>query len=151
MTDSGLQLPAAQGGVVRRKPMLLLEQDTLLRRTVMLTARNLGMTDIHEAASQGVAARMLRERPFHGVLIALDFGDRRYDQVDLTMIDRIRDGGTASAADIPIAVLLGYCDALLLRELHQRQVLRVILKPFRARALLETLSEMQSVRSVPVA
>lgn len=122
-------------------PMLLLETDPLMRRTVVLTARTLGMGEIHETGSTSVARRMLRERPFRGAVIALDFGERRYDQYDLTLIDDIRYGAGVENPHMPIAVLLDHCDVQFLQELRQRDVTRVILKPFRARLLLDTFAE----------
>jgi CheY-like chemotaxis protein len=124
-----------------RRPMLLLEADALLRRTVMLTARSLGTADVHEASSPGVARRMLRDWAFRGAVIALDFGDKRYDQYDLTLIDQIRYDESTAHRDMPIAVMLERCDATLLKELRDREVSRIILKPFRARTLLDTLAE----------
>jgi len=135
--------PMATPAIRRNMPMLLLESDALLRRTVVLTARSLGMSEIQETGNQAMARRMLGERAFCGALIALDFGERRYYQYDLTVIDQIRDGRTASGADMPIAVLLGHCDAPLLRELRLRGVSKVILKPFRVRALLDVFTDIQ--------
>jgi CheY-like chemotaxis protein len=116
--------------------LLLLENDALLRRTVVMTARSLSLGDIHETGDPAVARRMLTERKFSGAVIALDFGERKYYQYDLTIIDAIR--AHEQMAGIPIAVLASQCDAALLQELQQRQVTRVILKPFRARTLLDT-------------
>lgn len=130
-------VPQAKG----RLPMLLLETDPLLRRTVALTARAMGLADVHEAGSPQVARRMIREHAFRGAVIALDFGERQYNQYDLSLIDEIRDGENTRA--IPIAVLVSSCDAPLLQELRLREVTRVILKPFRARTLLDTFAAFQ--------
>ncbi|TFV99564.1 response regulator [Oxalobacteraceae bacterium OM1] len=128
-----------------RLPMLLLEADALLRRTVVLTARSLGLGEIHEASSSAVATRLLRERPFRGAIIALDLGDRRLDQYDLSLIDVIRHDDAIAHRSMPIAVMLERCDAALAEELRRREVNRVILKPFRARTLLDTFSEFRSL------
>jgi hypothetical protein len=59
------------------------EPETLLRRTVALTARALGLGRVHEAASIQVARRMLDSQPFDGARIpvgCIDFeGRRAYD------------------------------------------------------------------------
>lgn len=136
MLDTGITLTAA-----KNLQMLLLEQDALLRRTVVLTARSIGLAQVHEASSQGIARRMLMERSFAGVVLALDFGDRKFDQYDFTLIDQIRSGDSACRPDTPIAVLLDHCHPAFLQELRLRDVRRVILKPFRARVLLETFTE----------
>lgn len=125
--------------------MILLEPEVLLRRTVAMTARSLGMAEIHEAASVKLAQRMMQERVFHGAVIALDDGAQLQDY-DLSLLDEVRKGHTASPADMPIAVMAGRCDAALVQALRQRQVNRVILKPFRARLLLEVFTEFSSRR-----
>jgi hypothetical protein len=70
MPDSGLH-------------MLLVEPEPLLRRTVSLTARTLGLGHVHEAASIDAARRLLAERRFNGAVIAVecveDGGQRHYD------------------------------------------------------------------------
>lgn len=121
--------------------MLLMEKDPLLRRTVALTARTLGIAHIHEAASQASAFRMLTERSYRGAVIALDFGERRYAQYDFSLLDEIRTSADPAVRDMPVAVLVDRCDAVLLQELRHRLVTRVILKPFRARTLIDTFAE----------
>lgn len=133
-------VPASKGSV----PMLLLESDALLRRTVVLTARSMGLADIYETGSPQLARRMIAERPFRGAVIALDFGERMYNLYDLSVIDEIRNNESTRA--IPIAVLASGCDAHLLQELRLRGVTRVILKPFRARTLLDTFAAFLSLQ-----
>lgn len=128
-------------------PMLLVEPDDLLRRTVALTARSLGMGDICEAASPDIASRLLRDRKFGGAVIALDFGKRQYDQYDLGLIDEIRRQRSADDAAIPIALMLSYCDAGMMEVVRERYIARIILKPFRARVLLDTFAEFFSRQS----
>jgi hypothetical protein len=55
-----------------RLNMLLVEPATLLRRTVALTARSLGLANVHEAASHSLALRLLKDTAFDGALIAFD-------------------------------------------------------------------------------
>lgn len=136
-------MPERQNGAL---DMLLVEPETLLRRTVSLTARSLGLGLIHEAASVEVARNLLRTRPFHGAVIAIDCdapGDSPYD---LTLLDQIRAGDSASPSGLPVAIMANHATTALLRELRQRGVDRVILKPFRARVLLDTFAEFESIR-----
>lgn len=120
--------------------MLLVEPEALLRRTVAMTARTLGIAHIHEAGSVAIAKRMLRERVFHGAVIAIEFGNGASPDEDLILLDQLRDGQTASDRAIPIAVLAGRCSAAHLQALRQRGVSHVILKPFRARVLIDTFA-----------
>jgi DNA-binding NtrC family response regulator len=121
--------------------MLLVEPETLLRRTVSLTARTLGLGQVHEAASIDAARRMLEQRRFDGAVIAVDCvehaGQHRYD---MTLVEQVRQGLTLSAAGIPIAIMADQATPELVQELQDRQICRVILKPFRAKVLLETIA-----------
>jgi CheY-like chemotaxis protein len=126
--------------------MLLVEPETLLRRTVSLTARTLGLGQIHEAASWAAAERLLREQPFHGAVIAIDCNAVTEKGYDLALLDLVRDGQSSSDAGIPIAVMADHATAELLRELRHRDVSRVILKPFRARVLLDAFAEFEAQR-----
>ena len=124
--------------------MLLVEPETLLRRTVSLTARTLGLGQIHEAASAEAAQRLLRAQAFHGAVIAIRCdadGDCPYD---LALVDQIRAGESASLCSIPVAIMADHATTELLRELRQRDVDQLILKPFRARALLDAFSAFET-------
>ncbi|MYM66825.1 response regulator [Pseudoduganella sp. FT55W] len=121
----------------RNLNMLLVEEQNLLRKTVSLTARSLGMGTVHEAATVQAAERMLRERAYQGAVISIDCGADGDGHYNLALLDKVRNGLSASPATIPIAVMVDQATADLMRELRERQVNRVILKPFRAKILLE--------------
>ena len=126
---------------VNQKPrqMLLMEPEPLLRRTVALTARSLGVGTIYEAANAVAALRVLNERVFHGAVIAIEYGPQQAD--DLALLDQLRGGKTASDPTIPIAVMAERVDAALIQALRERRVTKIIVKPFRARVLLDAFSE----------
>jgi CheY-like chemotaxis protein len=126
----------------RQKAVLLVEPQTMLRRTVALTARSLGMAQIHEAASIALARQMLRQHAFAGAIIAIDDGMEH----DLALLDQVRAGDSASDRTIPIAVMAANCTGEQLVQLQQRQVSRVIVKPFKARILLDALAALGTVR-----
>lgn len=121
----------------RNLNMLLVEEQSLLRKTVSLTARSLGLGTVHEAATIQSAERMLRERAFNGAVISIDCGADGDCMYNLSLLDKVRNGMSASPATIPIAVMVDKATAELLHELRERHVNRVILKPFRAKILLE--------------
>ena len=120
------------------RQMLLVEPEAMLRRTVALTARSLGVAEVQEAASAELARQLLREQRFDGALIDIDAGDA----YDLSLLDQVRDGRTASARDMPLAVMAAHCDEALLASLLARGIHRIVLKPFRARTLLDTISTL---------
>ena len=121
------------------KHVLLVEPQAVLRRTVALTARSLGLAQIHEAASMALARQILRQRPFDGAIIAIDDGGPGHD---LHLLDQVRGGDSASPPQIPIAVMADNCTGEQLVQLQQRHVARVIVKPFRARVLLDALATL---------
>lgn len=125
-----------------KKQMLLVDPEQLLRRTVALTARTIGMGTIYEAANAATATRILNERGFDSAVIAVDYGASQ--MADLELLDQVRAGKTASDPEIPIAVLAERCDADMIKALRERAVNRIILKPFRARVLLETFGEFST-------
>ncbi|WP_313171657.1 response regulator [Massilia oculi] len=129
--------------------ILLVEPEPMLRRTVVMTARSLGMSQVHEAASNDAALRMLRSRTFHGAVIAVDCVGRGADQqYDLGLIDRLRADDTPGKT-MPIAIMAEQATAELLSALRDRNISRVILKPFRAKVLLETIEKFGAVPRLP--
>jgi CheY-like chemotaxis protein len=128
---------------------LLVEPETLLRRTVAMTARSLNLGQVHEAADNNLALRMLKTRKFDGIVVAVDCvgngGERRYD---LDLIDRLREGEPADARPTPVAIMTAEASAGLLAALRDRRISRVILKPFRAKVLLDTIAGFSPPRNV---
>ena len=120
---------------------LLVEPETLLRRTVAMTARSLNLGQVHEATDNDLALRLLQTRKFDGIVAAVDCvgngGARRYD---LDLIDRLREREQAGARPTPVAIMTAEASSDLLAALRDRRISRVILKPFRAKVLLETIA-----------
>ncbi len=62
------------------------------------------------------------------------------------MIDAVRGGLTACQRDMPIAVMLERATPELVAALSERDVGRIILKPFRARDLLDAFAAFAASR-----
>jgi CheY-like chemotaxis protein len=122
--------------------MLLVEPATLLRRTVSLTARSLGLANVHEAATHALALRLLKGTAFDGALIAIDASQEMDRASAISLLDQVRAGSTASLTTMPIAVIIDQCDAEMLALLRARGVTRVLLKPFKARNLVDTFGAL---------
>ena len=125
---------------MNEKEMLLVEPVTLLRRTVALTARSMNLATVHEAASHVLAQRLLKSRRFDGALIAIAPDQGETTASALALLDQVRAGATASNKAMPIAVMIDNCDAAMLASLLNRGVTRVLIKPFRARTLLDAIT-----------
>lgn len=114
---------------------LLLEPDALLRRTVALTARSLSLGDVSEATRGAEARAQMRTTRFKAGILALDGSPDGL--LDLSLLDEWQ--ATQGSAGGTVAVMLRTCTPTLLAALSERGVRRVIVKPFRARVLLDTL------------
>ena len=68
---------------------------------------------------------------------------------EIDLIRLVREGHSESVPTTPVAVMTGECDAsmvLVLRELH---VSRVLLKPFKVKAILETITQIFESSPLP--
>ena len=120
-----------------RPVLLLLEPYFVLRHTVAAVARELGLADIVEATSLDSATEQLARRRFDACLVSVA-DDRR----ELALIQRLRSGELATAADTPVAVTTALCDAGMILALKEMQVSRIVLTPFKVRTLLETVTRL---------
>lgn len=119
----------------KRFSLLLVEPYTLVRSTVTSVARSLDLVDIQESPSVDAAEGMLRARAFDGFVIALDDG-----QAGLDLINRIRNGSTSSPATAAVAITTEKVDQDRIATLRQLEVKRVLLKPFKVKTILETIT-----------
>lgn len=122
--------------------ILLSEPADLLRRTVSLTVRSLGMVDVTEAATYPVARQLCELRRFDGAVIAFEADIPCDACTGLALVRQIRQGRSASPTSIPIVVLVDSCDARMLDILRPYGVHRVLIKPFRARDVIETITSL---------
>jgi hypothetical protein len=127
----------------RTLPLLLLEPSALLRQTVALTAISIGAGSVWQASNVREAQELLQARQFAGAVVAVDEDEGSTDGV-LQLIVAIRGGTLASAADMPVYVLASACSRALLEKLHPLEIQRVLIKPFKARLLIEALSSISS-------
>lgn len=124
--------------------LLLVEPQFVLRRTVSTLARDMGLADVQEATSTSVAEKLLVERRFNALLIALD-----EEGEALELLRRLRAGETAQASDLPIAVTAMSCDIELALRMKQLDVCRLLLKPFKVRGMLEVISALGAPEPLP--
>lgn len=133
-----------------RLPIMLLEPSALLRQTVALTAISIGVGEIWQAANIRAAQEMLDKQPFASAVIALDAGSEEGTSA-LSVIETIRSRRTASSVSIPVYVLVDGCNQALLKKLSALNVARILMKPFKARILIEVLSTMTAAMPAAVA
>ena len=124
--------------------LLLVEPQFVLRRTVSTMAREMGLADVQEATSSAQAEKLLHDRRFDGLLIAID-----EDGEALELVRRVRAGEAAHPSDVPIAATAMACDVELALRLKQLDVCRLLLKPFKVRGMLEVISALGAPEPLP--
>lgn len=124
--------------------LLLIEPQFVLRRTVSTMAREMGLADVQEATSAAVAEKLLFERRYDAVLIAID-----EEGEALELLRRLRAGEASHPADVPVAATAVACDVELALRLKQLDVRRLLLKPFKVRGMLEAISALGAPEPLP--
>lgn len=117
--------------------LLLLEPQNLFRRTVVGVANELRLVDIDEAASVEAAQRALDHTRFDAMVVALDD-----EGTVVAMLQQVRAGAYRTQADVPVVVMTDLCDQKRIVEMKAMQVRRILLKPFKVKGVLETISEL---------
>lgn len=112
---------------------------------ILTTLRDLLLEELNGSAE--AAERLLRERSFQGAVISIDCVTIPGCEYNLTLLDRVRHGMYASDSAIPIAVMAEHATAELLQDLRARNVNRVILKPFRAKVLLDAFASFEQAQA----
>ena len=120
-----------------RFSLLLVEPYFVLRSTVTSVARGLDIGDIHAAPSHEAAAQMLMAYRFDAFVISV--GE---DGGGLKLINTLRGGTTRSRADAAVVVTADFCDERTVVAFKQLQVRRVLLKPFKVKDVVETITAL---------
>lgn len=136
-----MTVSAALGG-----RLLLVEPQFVLRRTVSSLARSLGLADVREATSPGLAEKLLQERRFDALLIALDD-----EGESLEVVRRLRAGQSLQPSDLPVAATAVSCDIELALRVKQLEISRLLLKPFKVRGMLEVITALVEPAAPPSA
>jgi DNA-binding NtrC family response regulator len=126
----------------RLPDLLLVEPETLLRRTIAMTAHGAQLAHMHEATNAAAARGLLSRRRFDGAVVALDLDTPKEQGGPLAMLDLLQDARSPADAAIPVAVMVDRCDAMLLASLRTYGVSRVIIKPVRARVVIEAIADL---------
>jgi len=126
--------------------LLLVEPQFVMRRTVSTMAREMGLADVQEATSAAQAGKLLGERRFDAVLIAID-----EEGEALALLQRLRAGETSHPAGVSVAVTATVCDVELALRMKQLDVCRLLLKPFKVRGMLEVISALGAPQPLPQA
>ena len=106
--------------------LLLVEPGSLLRGTVASAARHLRLANVQEATSVRAAERLLELHRFEMLMLALDG-----DGLALLLLSDLRVARFASHGD-------------LIDRLKSMRVRKIVLKPSKARTLLDAIADLGS-------
>lgn len=123
-----------------RLRVLLVEPHAVLRGTVAAVARELDGVEVHAAASVAAARRMAAETRCEVLVLSLDEGDAAF-----ALLEALRASVDRRVAETLVAVTATSCDGPTAARLRALQVRRLVLKPFKVRTVLETLSGLCAV------
>ena len=118
--------------------ILLVEPQFVLRRTMVMVARDLGMVDFQEASSVGRARALLATDAYEGVVLDLQEGPQA-----LELLSELRQGRFATPRDTRVVVLAGGGSQVDTERLHGLGVARVLGKPVHISELLDAVAGVQ--------
>ena len=118
--------------------ILLVEPQFVLRRTMVMVARDLGMVDFQEASSVGRARALLATDAYEGVVLDLQEGPQA-----LELLSELRQGRFATPRDTRVVVLAGGGSQVDTERLQDLGVARVLGKPVRISELLDAVAGVQ--------
>ena len=121
-----------------RPRILLVEPQFVLRRTMVMVARDLGMVDFQEASSVGRARALLATEAYEGVVLDLQEGPQA-----LELLGELRQGRFATPRDARVVVLAGGGSPVDAERLQGLDVARVLGKPVRISELLDAVVGVQ--------
>ena len=118
--------------------ILLVEPQFVLRRTMVMVARDLGMVDFHEASSVGRARALLATGAYEGLVLDLQEGPQALER-----LGELRQGRFAPPRDARVVVLAGGGSPVDAERLQGLDVARVLGKPVRISELLDAVVGVQ--------
>ena len=124
------------------RSILLVEPQFLFRRTIASVVRELELATVHEATSVAKAADLVSMARFDALIIDLDPGGAA-----LALIAQIRAGESECDTDLPVAALVGTCDAAMVARIKELNVRCMVLKPFKVKRLLIAVATLLGAAS----
>jgi hypothetical protein len=116
-------------------PLLLAEPNSLLRQTVALTAGSIRIGPIFQASTLRMARKMVLDQPFAAIIVPRCWDD----DPDIA----------TSSPNVPVFVTARACSLEEAESLADLNVRRVLIKPFKARVLIEALAELSFTATEP--
>lgn len=119
--------------------VLLVEPQFVLRRTIAMVARDLGMVDFDEASNVGRARTLLAGDAFDGLVLDVQEGAQVME-----LLSDLRRGRFATPPDVRVVVLATDGKPVDEARLQALGVTRVLGKPVRISDLLAAIADAQA-------
>ncbi len=123
--------------VVKRKQLLLVEPQSLFRRTLATVARQIAAVDIIETSSHESAREVLEKRYIDGLM--LNIGD---GLDSLAMLQALRHGQTRNSRNLPVALMAEAVDPATIELFKSMHPQRIMLMPFKVKTALEVVTAL---------
>ena len=118
--------------------LLLVEPQLLIRRTVAAVARELRLAHPKELTTIEQAGALMSFQACDALFFPLD-----EEAAALELMSRVRNGDTKCRADVPMAVTAAHCSTPLALRLKHLDVLRLLLRPFKVKAVLDAIAALR--------
>lgn len=119
--------------------ILILEQAAMVGGIIVSTARQLKLPGVRLATSVRAAQLLLEQHTFSALIVSLN-----EEGPALELLQNLRGGKYRTLADTPIAVTATACGVELAQALRGFFVRRILLKPFKVRDVIVTISMLDS-------
>ena len=129
-------------------PILLVESNALVRQAVALTAASLSLGPVSQAASIQGALRLMQSQPFAAAILPLQSDGDEDGRQFFELLDALRAGSTQSDQAIAVFVTAAACSKEEVGQMMAAKVRRILIKPFKARTLIDVLAEISAADSV---
>lgn len=120
-------------------PILVVEDDPVVRRTIVQTLRNIGFYQIHEAADGEAGIQALKAMAHCDVVLS----DISMKPVSgLQFLDRVRKELPPPSCDVPVVFVTGHGDVDTVVQAKQLRPAGYVLKPIQADKLAARLAAL---------
>ncbi len=120
-------------------PILVVEDDPVVRRTIVQTLRNIGFYQIHEAADGEAGIQALKSMAHCDVVLS-DIAMKPV--TGLKFLERVRTELSPPLCDVPVVFVTGHGDVETVQQAKRLRPAGYVLKPVQADMLANRLSAL---------
>jgi DNA-binding response OmpR family regulator len=120
----------------RNQDILLIEPSSLTGSIIVATARQLNLPAVRQVNSVRMAQQRLVHQDFAAVIVSID----EQQQEAIALLEQVRNDALAISASVPVAVITAQVDASTAIKMKALQVRRVLIKPFKVRDVIATIT-----------